>query len=316
MGRHFLAPPKDEVALRQAIFPEVEAWDGGLTKERLKVIQENWGVDGASMALYLYLQQCHAGFLEAVNREAATPCTGAAGATLLLVPGLYYEERPDLGGDGEIVLQAARACGFEARRVPTLSLGTVQDNAQILARELKDIGEGRVLVASLSVGALQVRQLLAGLEADQKPAFQGWLNLGGTPFGAHAIERMLNTRTRRMAGRLLARFQGLPFAAVEESMPSHALWQGPFPEVSGLRAVTVLPIPLEGHVQKPLQTRFAELKAQGPNDGMVLLAESLPPGEVYPLWGCDHLLRTSAAGEAIYRLLRWFRKDLALPQNV
>jgi hypothetical protein len=306
MGRHFLAPPRDEIALRQAIQAE-----GPITSlEGLNSIQENWGVDGASMALCLHLQQRHAAFIEAVNREDASPCPGSAGATLLLVPGLYYEERPDLGGDGAMVLQAAGACGFEARRVPTLSLGTVQGNAQILARELEEC-EGKVLVASLSIGALQVRHLLANLGATQQPSFQGWLNLGGTPSGAHAIERMLNTRTRRMAGRLLARFQGLPFAAVEEALPSHPLWQTPFPDLRGTRAVTVLPIPMEGQVQKPLQARFAELKAQGPTDGMVLLAESIPPGEVYPLWGCDHLLRTSSAGEAIYRLLRWFRKDLS-----
>ncbi len=307
MGRHFLSPPRDEIALRQTIQAE-----GPITSlEALKPIQEKWGVDGASMALYLYLLQRHSEFIEAVNRESATPCPGSARVTLLLVPGLYYQERPDLGGDGEVVLLAARACGFEARRVSTLSLGTVQDNAQILAKELKECGEGKVLVASLSVGALQVRHLLAGLEADQPPPFQGWLNLGGTPFGAHAIERMLNTKTRRMAGRLLAKLQGLPFAAVEESLPTHPLWQYPFPELRGVRAVTVLPIPLEGHVQKPLQSRFAEMKEQGPTDGMVLLAESIPPGEVYPLWGCDHLLRTSSAGEAIYRLLRWFRRELA-----
>lgn len=310
MGRHFLSPPRDEIALRQTIEAE-----GPITSlEALKPIQEKWGVDGASMALLLYLQRRHSEFIDAVNREPATPWPGSAGATLLLVPGLYYQERPDLGGDGELVLLAARACGFEARRVPTLSLGTVQDNVKILARELEECREGKVLVASLSVGALQVRHLLAGLQTTQPPPFQGWLNLGGTPFGAHAIERMLNTRTRRMAGRLLAKLQGFPFDAVEEALPTHPLWQGSFPELKGIRAVTVLPIPMEGHVQKPLQARFKETKEQGPTDGMVLLAKSIPPGEVYPLWGCDHLLRTSSAGEAIYRLLRWFRKELT-PEN-
>lgn len=309
MGRHFLSAPKDEIALRQTIQAE-----GPITSlEALNPIQEKWGVDGASMALCLYLQQRHAAFIEAVNREPATPCPGPANATLLLVPGLYYKERPELGGDGDLVLQAARACGFEARRVPTLSLGTVQDNAKILAEALRACSDAPVLVASLSVGALQVRHLLAGLGPDAPPPFRGWLNLGGTPSGAHAIARTLNTSTRRMAGRLLAKLQGLPFAAVEESLPGHPLWQNSFPSLRGLRAVTALPIPMESQVQKPLQARFAELKEQGPTDGMVLLAQSIPPGEVYPLWGCDHLLRTSSAGEAIYRLLRWFRVELQSP---
>lgn len=306
MGRHFLSPPKDEVALRQALLARGPLSSlGDLTS-----IQEAFGIDGAAMALCLDLEQRHANFIAAVNREPAAPCAGAAGITLLLVPGLYYRERPDLGGDGALVLQAAQACGYEARRVPTLSLGTVQENAEILARELALCGEGPVVVASLSIGALQVRHLLATRQNDRALPFHGWLNLGGTPFGAHAIERMLNTRPRKMAGRLLAKLQGLPFAAVEESMPSHPLWQGAFPEVAGLRAVTVLPIPMEGHVQKPLQARFKELKPEGPTDGMVLLAKSIPPGAVYPLWGCDHLLRTSSAAEAIYRLLRWFRSEL------
>ena len=308
MGRHFLAPPRDEISLRQAI--QAEGVIPSLTA--LKATQDKWGVDGASMALCLYLQQRHSSFIKAVNEEDATPCAGSAGATVIVVPGLYYKERPDLGGDGEVVLQAARACGFEARRAPTNSLGSVQENARILSKDLEGCNEGPVIVASLSIGALQVRHLLAELGPEEEPPFQGWLNLAGTPFGAHAIERMLNTQTRRMAGRLLARLQGLPFAAVEESMPSHSLWQHPFPDLKGLRAVTVLPIPMESHVQKPLQSRFAELKANGPTDGMVLLAESIPPGDVYPLWGCDHLLRTSSAAEAIYRLLRWFRNELSV----
>lgn len=308
MGRHFLSPPKDEIALRHTIQAE-----GPITSlEALKPIQEKWGVDGASMALCLYLQQRHADFIEAVDREPALPYPGSAGATLLLVPGLYHQERPDLGGDGEMVLQAARLCGFEARRASTLSLGTVQENTQVLARDLEEC-EGKVLVVTLSIGALHMRHLLANLGPHQNPSFQGWLNLGGTPSGAHAIERMMSTPARRMGGRLLAKIHGLPFEAVEESMPSHPFWQQPFPDLRGVRAVTVLPIPMEGHVQKPLQAGFLQLKAQGPSDGMVLLAESIPPGDVYPLWGCDHLFRTSLAGEAIYRLLRWFRKELAFP---
>lgn len=307
MGRHFLAPPRDEVALRQAVLAEGEL--GSL--EDLKGIQARLGVDGAAMALRLHIERCHAGFIAAVAREEAAPWPGPSGVKVLVVPGLYYAERPELGGDGELVLQVAAACGFEARRVATKSLGTVRENTRILQEALATCGDAPVLVVSQSIGALQVRQVLAELGPGEPAPFRGWLNLGGTPFGAHAIARMLGTSPRRMAGRILARVHGLPFEAVEEAMPGHPLWQRPFPELRGARLVTLLPIPLECQVQNPLQARFAELKAQGPTDGMVLLAESLPPGEVFPLWGCDHLMRTAAAGETLYRLLRWFRRELS-----
>lgn len=307
MGRHFLAPPRDEVALRHAVQAE-----GALdTLEGLKGIQGRLGVDGAAMALRLYLERHHASFIAAVAREEAAPWSGDAGITILVVPGLYYAERPELGGDGELALQVARACGFTARRVATRSLGTVQENARILQTELAACSDGPVLVVSQSIGALQVRQVLAELGPGEPVPFRGWLNIGGTPFGAHAIARMLGTPTRRVAGRLLAKVQGLPFEAVEEAMPNHPLWQRPFPELRGARLVTLLPIPLESQVQQPLQARFAELKAQGPTDGMVLLAESLPPGDIFPLWGCDHLMRTATAGETLYRLFRWFRRELS-----
>ncbi len=308
MGRHFLSPPRDEIALRQTIQAE-----GPITSlEALKPIQEKWGVDGAAMALCIYLEQRHADFIAAVDSEDVAPWSGTAGMLVLVVPGLYYRERPELGGDGELALQVAKACGFEAHRVTTDSLGTVRDNARILAHELTACGDRPVVVVSQSIGALHVRQVLAELGPSDPAPFQAWLNIGGTPFGAHAIARMLGTSTRRLAGRILAKVQGLPFEAVEESMPSHALWQRPFPEIRKSRLVTLLPIPMESQVQKPLQARFAELKDQGPSDGMVLLAQSLPPGEIYPLWGCDHLLRTAAAGETLYRLFRWLRRELSV----
>ncbi|HJV48084.1 MAG TPA: hypothetical protein VJ549_02295 [Geothrix sp.] len=262
------------------------------------------------MALRLYLERQHAAFIAEVAQEEATPWPAPSGAVALVVPGLYYKERPDLGGDGELPMQVAKACGFEARRVASLSLGTVRENARILKETLASCGNSPVLVVSQSIGALHVRQVLAELGPEDPAPFRGWLNVGGTPNGAHAIARMLGTPTRRMAGRILAKVQGLPFEAVEESMPAHPLWQGPFPSLRGASMVTLLPIPLECQVQKPLQARFAELKGQGPNDGMVLLAESLPPGDVYPMWGSDHLLRTPAAGETLYRLFRWFRRRI------
>jgi len=311
MGRHFLAPPCDEVALRE----EIRAHGKLASLDELDAVARRWGVDGAAMALRLHLEQLHADFLADVLSEAAAPLNGDAGLTLLVVPGLYYRERPDLGGRGEVVLEAARRCGFRAEVAPTGSLGRITANARILARELEARRGERVVVASLSIGALQVRQLLAAAKPDERPPFAGWLNLAGTPFGAHAIERLLRTPGRRLAARVLARIQGLPFATVEESLPSHSLWRAPFPELGPIEMVTVLPIPLASQVQKPLQKRFAELAPLGPTDGMVLLARSIPPGHVYPLWGSDHMVRSSLAAEAIYRILRWFRRRLAPPSG-
>ncbi len=309
MGRIYISPPVDEVQLARTAQPYADSFEGRIpTIDELADLTEAHDIDLATMAFYLAARSADSNkaFIEAVDQQSVGQTTPRR-ITMLILPALFYEEHPEVGGDGAQVLNVAKACGIDARLVPTVSRGGIDDDLPIIVDALKDVAEGEIWMVTLSKGAAEWCCLLRE-HADDIPLerITTWFNAGGLPRGAHLMDVMLGSRIRRAKTRALCKVVRMSYKSFCEFGTESPRLREPLQMPAHMRVINVIGSPLSSHVEKSMQTRFRMLKHLGPNEGMVLLAGALwLPGYVYPVLGADHFFRGSQISPLLYRLFAY-----------
>ena len=221
---------------------------------------------------------------------------------IIIVPGMYYREHPEVGADGRLIQEIATKMGLQSTIVPVSSKGDIATNMAILETTLQASQSTHIWLISLSRGSAEVRCLLQKQNAIN-PSIQGWMSISGIVAGSPLIESRLKYWPGRLAHRLLTRITGVSYSLLEQLHPAHEMWQlTEWPRQ--LEMIHVVPVPLSSHIQGKLRRRHRQLSAEGPNDGIVPLVDILNlPGMIYPLWGFDHFCRTPDTSALIYRLL-------------
>lgn len=287
------------------LFERAARWPGNhcwfeLTPLVLQRVASEEGIEFATALLYDRVRRSpeHGSFIEQVE---ALPEHGAANlrdldATLVLVPGAFYVERPDTGADGRVLLEQAAQYGFRTARVPIHSFGTPSDNARTLRDWLGQLPNENVVLVSLSKGGAEVKLALALPGADA--AFRRvkiWVDLCGLLHGTPIVSWLFARRFRTFLVRILFWYRGHPFAALHELVRgSGALLDFPLRYPEMLKIVHVVGFPLARHLTCPLAQRgYRRIAHLGPNDGgaNVLADICTLPGLIYPVWGADHYLR-------------------------
>lgn len=298
--RRFLAPPADEVELhRQA---SAVAADPALDLDAFLAASD---IDLATCVLYhVLLRSRHGSFAAAVDRlpAAASPC--GAGLKVILVPGLFHREHPEVGADGSLVEGVLRRCGFEVQRVPTDCRNSVSANAALVRAALEGSGRHALWLASLSKGTAEVRHCLQGYAREGLPrSLRGWLNFSGIFSGSVLADARTANRLGRHFLAAVCRVAGVHPGLAGELSRANPLWTADLSHLDGIRIVHVVGFPLRSHVQPMLSHRYAQAAASGPTDGVIRLRDALDyPGQVYPVWGCDHFARSPRISGIVYRL--------------
>jgi len=306
MGRIYISSPIDEVQLANEAQPHVDDLNGSMpTVDDLAALTKSRDVDLATMVFYEAVRSANENraFIEAVEAQSVGQKTSKK-ITMLVLPALFYEQHPEVGGDGAQIISIARACGIDARLVPTLSCGGIDDDLPIIIKALQDVTEGEIWVMTLSKGAAEWCCLLRE-HAGEIPLERvtTWFNVGGLPRGAHINDVMTSSRVRRVKTRALCRVIRMDYKSFCEFGTESTRLKEPLELPESLRVINIIGSPLSCHVEKSMQTRFRMLKQLGPNDGMVLLPWALwLPGNVYPVLGADHFFRGSQISSILYRL--------------
>ena len=157
MRKLYIAPPIDEVQLARKAQPSVDAFEGRMpTAKELAALSELHDIDLATMAFYQAARAADSNrsFVDDVDRQPLDQRTDRR-ITLLILPALFYQEHPEVGGDGAHIASVARACGIDARVVPTVSRGGIDDDLPIICKALQEIRDGEIWVMTLSKGAAE-----------------------------------------------------------------------------------------------------------------------------------------------------------------
>jgi hypothetical protein len=134
----------------------------------------------------------------------------------------------------------------------------------------------------------------------------GWISISGIVGGTPLATMKFRSGFHRLANKAFFPMLGTSAGAISEMRHDHAFWQTDLVLPHDMHCVHVAGVPLVSHVQPILVKRHQQLSAYGVNDGMSLLQSTITaPGNIYPIWGADHMLRTPELSPLMYRLLNF-----------
>lgn len=280
-----------------------------LTTPELARISTERGVDFATTLLYDRLRRSarHGEFIRDLEAIDAADAPARLSGKLLVAPAAFYREYPKFGGDGVVIREIAPRFGLEAAVIPVNSTGSVSNNARTIARALENETDDSIILASLSKGGADVRVALEDLpELARK--IRVWFNICGLVRGTPVSDSLMGTRWWQrglLKGYLAYTRADRGLVGELASTPGSLLGR----EVNlpaSLRIINVVAFPLCEHLSGNSRGRHERLARFGPNDGSTLLRDSmLEPGDIYPLWGADHFMRTPEVPVLMHRLLTY-----------
>jgi hypothetical protein len=295
---HAISEEERDLLARAADWPHLRSWSE-LTQPVLAQLASEQGIDFATALLYDRLRRSeqHGPFIRQMDELLANPPEFPAEMDVLIAvaPGAYYRELPRAGGDGRLLREQVAAHGCRTAVIPTRSMGSVIEKGQIIADWLAERPHERIVLASLSKGAADIKAALARPEAAM--AFRSvaaWINLSGLPNGTPIANWLFERKLAMLFYRAAFWWKGLDIEVLRQTLwGPGAVLDFPLTLPPHVRLISVVGFPLRRHLSsKALRRYHHRLAPRGPNDGLLLLADSCRlPGLVYPVWGADHNLR-------------------------
>ncbi len=105
----FAAPYVDEVKLFTLVDRDIEGLDLlGIEK----CIEESNDMYRKTALMYRYVERKNIDFIQRVNEYEISTVLTDRDIKVIVVPGMFYKEHPEVGARGDIVCEIARECGF------------------------------------------------------------------------------------------------------------------------------------------------------------------------------------------------------------
>lgn len=308
----FSAAIDDEVLLSMQAISIIKDYQKPLRQHDLLLLSKLHGIDLATRCYYeSLLQSEHGAFKKLIDSYNVSIDVNSAdkqhAIKILVVPGMFYKEHPEVGADGQLIVSIARQCGFDAEVLPIKSKGSITDNVSIINEALQQEKADKIWLLSLSKGSSEVRHYLQSYQVPQ--AVKGWLNIAGINNGSPHADRKLSSSLRKTLYLLLTRLMKVDFQVLKELNTNHAMW-GIDEWDNSINYIHVAPIPLRAHLRSMLRRRYEKILQFGPNDGIVPVADvNVLPGKIYPVWGVDHFMRTPQISELLYKFFTYIAQQ-------
>ena len=137
-----------------------------------------------------------------------------------IVPGFLYQEYPQSGADGRILIEAARGLGMEYEVVPMASTGRLAENANRLLRYLESRRDEPLVLASISKGGSEIAAALQMDPSGQHFAnVVGWADICGILRGSPVVDMVSRQRLRMLGFSVPVRFASLDVRIGSRSTP-------------------------------------------------------------------------------------------------
>jgi hypothetical protein len=302
----YLAGRRTRPALDKALDQAFAALPAKPTRAAYRRLSERFSVDLATLDLIKVLTEqpdnarAQALFRAQVARLMALDQTGRKACvdafdlpTVLFVPGWFYRSEPGTGANFARQRALLSRLGVDARLIPVLENGTVDQNARIVAQDIRrfDAASRPVILVSVSVGGPEVAHALGALlQPEETAAVKAWVNVGGLLKGAPLAD-WANVWPRNWLTRLYYWWQGLDPADSIASLGS-ARSAARFAQEHIPRHILILNfvgIPLSGDITPGDEFAYRHTSVAGPNDGLAPIADEVAHGGLTIVQvGLDH----------------------------
>ena len=307
-----------------AAFPKYKKFSDLNQKVLKQVTHETGDVDRAAALFYqrAISDPRNRAMLEYLSRretqlERTRPNYSRDDILLAMVPGMFYRDNPEIQADGEGLRKIARTIGLTDTVIPVLQDGTIAENAGIICDYLENkVSARKVILASASKGGGDIK--LAIQRCGRQPYFRkviGWFNIGGITSGNFLLNRLLDSWWYRNNLRFYFwrhdyNWEGLMSTRAGPESPLGITVTIP----RHLTVVSVIGVPFSQHVTARARPYYDALVEEGPNDGIVLLAESyVPGGLVFPALRNDHYFRWPLSHKRVVAMLEFMIRKKGQP---
>ena len=241
----------------------------------------------AQAAFHRFLQDGAADAEESLRRPGAFPYT------VLFAPSWMYQSHPETGADFAYQRRLLDRLGVAHRLIPSRQDASVEENAVAIAEAIRAEKHGgqRLIVVSASKSGAEVALALSRVLLPEDAAgVVAWINIVGALGGSPLADIALRPPTSWLA-RSVFWLRGWDWAGMV-SMGTQAsrgrLRGARMPD--SITVVNVVAVPLSGSVGATVWWGYQILRSHGPNDGAVLLVDTVWPGGINLLaFGPDHL---------------------------
>jgi hypothetical protein len=209
---------------------------------------------------------------------------------VLFAPGFHYLTDRSSGADFANQRQFFRKLGVRVQLIKIEEDGTVEENAAIIAANIRALRDANVILVSTSKAGPEVALALGKiLASDETARVKAWISVGGlirgTPLADYATTWPQSWIVRLMFLYSRTGFQGIPgltTAAGQARMEGIRI-------PAGIMIVEYIAVPLSGDIYGSVRSRYVRLRKGGPNDGLTLLADELLPNGIAVIEpGSDH----------------------------
>lgn len=270
------------------------------THDGLAALVAEHGVDVVTAALFLAVRDRHRAFVEEVDAVEPDPTSlPKLSGELWIVPAAGFRERPEYGGDGGVLATVAEDLGMRARILPMESLGSIERNGLRLRELLAEAPARSIVLASISKGTAELKVALRE-PGPHREALRARLDVGGLSEGTPLLDYARGHGRTWMILRLMMLLRRVDRGFLDGLAHRTPLLEGPIH--AEVPVASVVGFPLESHLTGTIAERHGFLAPLGPNDGYGLILDAMA-GEVYPVWGASHYLRTPGLSRVFYGVL-------------
>jgi hypothetical protein len=215
---------------------------------------------------------------------------------VIFMPGWLYEDHSQTEADFSRTRRSLDQVGFPYRFVDTPQDATVERNAEILAKVLREYqGQDRQLIlVSASKSAAEVHWALGHLLEESETAnVAAWINAGGvvagTPLADHWTRFPRNLLARAAFWRKGWAYDSL--LSMRTSRSDERMADSSLPE--DILVLNYVAVPMGSQVSESARARYRQLGRQGPSDGLAPLWHAkVPEGLTLVEVGADHYFLT------------------------
>ena len=255
------------------------------SRDQIRQLNQRYGTDVTTAFLFWHF------YHQVPPLSALNPVCDKNDWMIAIVPGAFYKEHPEIGGDGRDIAERAAAKGWQCEMIPTASLGTLRENADTISQFIRRRAQThKVMVASLSKGTMDMEMALRR-DPGLGESLLAWISISGVVRGTMMADWLLDRRRLRLLCHLMCWRHGADKQAVRDLRHRP---DGETPTIPRIPYIQVAGFPLKRHLShwraRLWHRRFRSI---GPSDSVVLLEDLLGfPGVVLPIWGADHYLQS------------------------
>jgi hypothetical protein len=238
---------------------------------------------------------------------AALGRPGAFPYTVVFSPSWLYKSHPETGSDFASQRRLLDKLGIRNRMAESGESDSVEDNAAAIIRTLRETGcdGGPVVLVSDSKSGAEAVKALAGLTPEEAACVVAWINIAGALRGTPLADSGLRIPVKWIA-RGIFWLSGWSWDGVESLETTHSRQRLETLRLAEtITVLNIVAVPVSGSVGYQVLWGYHVLTSHGPNDGVVLLADTVWPGGINIVGlGADHLLARWRDDAYILAMLR------------